>query len=278
MTGDIPMMKKTTILACTLGAFALAAASGAMAQTKLKWAHVYETSEPFHTSSVWAAQEIEKRTKTAQSVRHILSDLRCLLNWCEDSGLVDRSPFPRRILPKIQERPPDRLTDEEIKKVCGLPDPYGFICRFLVQTGLRWGEAIRSQVSDIQGGMLVVHRTKSGKVRRVPLPVALRRELDGRVGKLTHLKKAESFNGFVRRAGLDGFHVHQLRHTFATKWIEDGGSLAALQAILGHASVVTTQRYAKLSDEAVRREATRLGERVPNGVPAELEDSDAATG
>src|SRR5712675_2498690 len=62
MTGDIPMMKKTTILACTLGAFALAAASGAMAQTKLKWAHVYETSEPFHTSSVWAAQEIEKRT------------------------------------------------------------------------------------------------------------------------------------------------------------------------------------------------------------------------
>ena len=56
------MKKNTVILACTLGAFALAAASGAMAQTKLKWAHVYETSEPFHTSSVWAAQEIEKRT------------------------------------------------------------------------------------------------------------------------------------------------------------------------------------------------------------------------
>ena len=56
------MKKKTAILACTLGAFALATASGAMAQTKLKWAHVYETSEPFHTSSVWAAQEIEKRT------------------------------------------------------------------------------------------------------------------------------------------------------------------------------------------------------------------------
>ncbi|MBT0570022.1 sialic acid TRAP transporter substrate-binding protein SiaP [Curvibacter sp. CHRR-16] len=34
----------------------------AWAQTKLKWAHVYETSEPFHTASVWAAQEIQKRT------------------------------------------------------------------------------------------------------------------------------------------------------------------------------------------------------------------------
>ena len=34
----------------------------AFAQTKLKWAHVYETTEPFHTESVWAAEEIKKRT------------------------------------------------------------------------------------------------------------------------------------------------------------------------------------------------------------------------
>jgi TRAP-type C4-dicarboxylate transport system substrate-binding protein len=44
-------------------AVAFALASGAaLAQTKLKWAHVYETSEPFHRWSVWAGQEIEKRT------------------------------------------------------------------------------------------------------------------------------------------------------------------------------------------------------------------------
>ncbi|HEY1327828.1 MAG TPA: sialic acid TRAP transporter substrate-binding protein SiaP [Casimicrobiaceae bacterium] len=41
---------------------AVVAAAPASAQTKLKWAHVYETSEPFHKWSVWAAQEIEKRT------------------------------------------------------------------------------------------------------------------------------------------------------------------------------------------------------------------------
>jgi tripartite ATP-independent transporter DctP family solute receptor len=55
-----------TILKATLTALASVAlattATGAFAQTKLKWAHVYETSEPFHTSSVWAAAEIEKRT------------------------------------------------------------------------------------------------------------------------------------------------------------------------------------------------------------------------
>jgi len=59
------MMKtllKTLIASVALATLATAA-TGAFAQaTKLKWAHVYETSEPFHTSSVWAAAEIEKRT------------------------------------------------------------------------------------------------------------------------------------------------------------------------------------------------------------------------
>ena len=51
------------ILSIAAVAVAMAVTAGpAAAQTKLKWAHVYETSEPFHTWSVWAAQEIEKRT------------------------------------------------------------------------------------------------------------------------------------------------------------------------------------------------------------------------
>lgn len=44
-------------------AMVMAGAIAAQAQTALKWAHVYETSEPFHTESVWAAEEIEKRTE-----------------------------------------------------------------------------------------------------------------------------------------------------------------------------------------------------------------------
>ncbi|MEO5701585.1 MAG: sialic acid TRAP transporter substrate-binding protein SiaP [Casimicrobiaceae bacterium] len=54
-----------TKLALSVTAVALAlgiAAAPAAAQTKLKWAHVYETSEPYHTESVWAAEEIKKRT------------------------------------------------------------------------------------------------------------------------------------------------------------------------------------------------------------------------
>jgi tripartite ATP-independent transporter DctP family solute receptor len=58
-------MKHTTlkfIAATAAASFAALASPLAMAQTKLKWAHVYETSEPYHTESVWAAEEIKKRT------------------------------------------------------------------------------------------------------------------------------------------------------------------------------------------------------------------------
>ncbi len=54
-------MKKYLAFAAAAAALAFAGAP-AQAQTKLKWAHVYETSEPFHTESVWAAEEIKKRT------------------------------------------------------------------------------------------------------------------------------------------------------------------------------------------------------------------------
>jgi tripartite ATP-independent transporter DctP family solute receptor len=56
------MVKKHAIVLGALTAAVLTAALPAAAQTKLKWAHVYETSEPFHTESVWAAEEIKKRT------------------------------------------------------------------------------------------------------------------------------------------------------------------------------------------------------------------------
>jgi tripartite ATP-independent transporter DctP family solute receptor len=56
------MLRKYAFIAGALAALALPL-SPASAQTALKWAHVYETSEPFHTESVWAAEEIAKRTE-----------------------------------------------------------------------------------------------------------------------------------------------------------------------------------------------------------------------
>jgi integrase len=217
------------------------------------------TREDVRAFRLW----LERTTRLrVTSVWHVLSDLRCLLNWCEDAGLVERSPFPRRVMPRLQELPPDRLTDEEADRLRVLPDPHGFVCRLALGTGLRWGELCRAQAADVERGFLVVHQTKSGKVRRVPLSPELVGEVRGRVGRLVGFAVVSpgSFAKAVRRATeIERFPVHQMRHTFACQWLERGGSLAALQQILGHASIVTTQRYAKLTDEVVMREAERIG-------------------
>jgi tripartite ATP-independent transporter DctP family solute receptor len=62
------VLKKLTIVLAASAAALMAATTAGMAQTKLKWAHVYETSEPFHTASVWAAQEINKRTNNRYAI------------------------------------------------------------------------------------------------------------------------------------------------------------------------------------------------------------------
>jgi integrase len=59
---------------------------------------------------------------SVQSVRHILADVRCMVRWCEDSDLIERALIPRRFLPRVQERPPDRLTDEEVEKILRVPE------------------------------------------------------------------------------------------------------------------------------------------------------------
>ena len=60
---------------------------------------------------------------------------------------------------------------------------------------------------------------------------------------------------------IGGFHVREMRHTFACQWLARGCGLAAVQQILGHVSIEMTQRYTRLADEVVMGEAERIGRR-----------------
>lgn len=209
---------------------------------------------------------LEKSGRLApRTVRHLLTDLRCFLYWLVETEVLVRSPMPRRLMPKIQESLPDRLTDYEVRRVLDIPEPHAFAVRLALGTGLRWGELVRVRAADVHNGMLEISKTKSGRVRRIPLDADLAAEIAARgaggrrLVEYSELGGPGPFNAFVRRnSRVARFHVHQLRHTFACRWIARGGSLPSLQQVLGHASVVTTQHYAKLSDDSVRREAERI--------------------
>jgi len=60
-------------------------------------------------------------------------------------------------------------------------------------------------------------------------------------------------------------HSHLCRHTFATEWREAGGSLAALQAVMGHGTIAVTERYGTIGDDLVEREVLRLAQHRAQG-------------
>jgi integrase len=203
--------------------------------------------------------DLEEQGCSRSLVHHVLTDLRALLRWCEESALIQKVTVPKRWLPKLPERAPDRLTEEEIAAVSAIADPYGFVVRLALGTGLRWGELARLEASDVWQGVIVVRQSKSGKVRRVPVSAALMRELREKRGLLVPFRAAKVLAAGVRRlSGAERFHVHQTRHTFACRYLERGGSLHALQQLLGHSTVLVTQRYARLTDEAVFAECRRI--------------------
>jgi integrase/recombinase XerC/integrase/recombinase XerD len=206
------------------------------------------------------------RVLSANTVTHVLADLRAFLNWCVETKRLDRSPFPRkRIMPRKQETLPKGHSEEEVATLTALPEPAGFVLRFLFGTGLRWAEGCRARADHVKGGVIEVAHTKSGKVRRVELPKGLLGEMRSRVGLLVPYSETNpgGFARMVRRAsGVKDFHPHRCRHTYAMRWLAAGGSLAALQELLGHADLSTTMRYAKATQSLVRDEAKRVFEKL----------------
>jgi integrase len=205
---------------------------------------------------LWLEQDVQLSPHT---VTHVLSDLRCLLRWAVTIGLLERSPFPPRVMPRIAEVPPQGFTAQEVSILTSFRGHGGFALRFLLGTGLRWAEACRATRDHVRGLLLDVGNTKSGRVRRVPLTIELmgEAEMNGYHRFVPYAANSPgSFSRMVRqRSGIADFHVHRCRHTFAMRWLEAGGNLAVLQQVLGHRDLSTTMRYARVTDDLIEREA-----------------------
>ena len=155
-----------------------------------------------------------------------------------------------------------------------------------VYTGMRAGEmlGLRWEDVDLDRRLITVKRsydrpTKTGAIRHVPilnplLPILrswrLRSGSDwlfaNRAGNMRQPADRilqEKLKSSLERAGLERVRFHDLRHTFASHWVMNGGDLFKLQRILGHKSAAMTQRYAHLAPEAFRDDLDRLGDATP---------------
>ena len=63
----------------------------------------------------------------------------------------------------------------------------------------------------------------------------------------------KSFDDLLERAGIKAFRVHDLRHTFASRYMMNGGDRYELAKILGHSNIKMTERYAKLAKQHIAR-------------------------
>lgn len=203
-------------------------------------------------------------------------------------GVTENHPTARVPLPKVPKRLPDVLSIEQAERLLAQPfpdSPAGLRDRALLEVlygcGLRAGEVVGLDLMDLdlEGGVMRVFG-KGSKERLVPIGGLALSALDAylRAGR-PHLRPKASVtidgsavflsvrgrrmsrqvlhravSEYGRRVGLESLHPHTLRHSFATHLLEGGADLRALQDMLGHADISTTQIYTHVDTRHIREE------------------------
>jgi len=218
------------------------------------------------------------------SIRRNISAVRTYFRFLLADGVVTRDPSERIETPKRWRTLPEVLTVDEVTRLLAAPtldDPLAFRDRAMLElaygAGLRVSEWITLGVRDLLlEEKLVRVFGKGAKERLVPIgrsaigAVAtyvreLRPRLEKGGGKgilflnargepLTRMGAWKILRRYVERAGIEK-HVspHTLRHSFATHLLEGGADLRAVQEMLGHADISTTQIYTHVDREYLRQ-------------------------
>jgi len=209
-----------------------------------------------------------KAMRLAQGVRNStvnrdLAILRKMFNLAVEWGYLHERKVPRVRLFSEKDNLKERiLTAEEEARLFDVSSEHlKPVLKIALHTGMRRGEilSLRWDDVDFEVRMIKVVRTKSGKVRFIPINEVLFNELkrlrstssgSGLVFCQNSVRTA--FEGACRRAGIHGLRFHDLRHTFATRLVERGVDLITVKELLGHSSVTITERYTHTFSEQKR--------------------------
>lgn len=213
-----------------------------------------------------------------------------------DRNPMDKVQRPKHRKDETKSPEAEAYTSSEVQAILsaldGEPLKWRCFAHLLIDTGVRRGEACALQWKDVdlKTGTALVHQNlcytpakgvyldkpKSGKSRTVYLgdeAVALLRQLrakqateavsayvftqDGSPEPMHPTSPTHYFRQFARRYGIQGFHPHKLRHTFASLAITNGADVASVSEVLGHSDKAVTLRMYTHSDDESRRRAAQ---------------------
>jgi len=230
---------------------------------------------------------VSSRIGVGMSNSTINKELACLksaLSRAVEWGFISNSPLKQ--FKQLREPPPVEryLTREEATRLLAVsPEYLREIITFALGTGMRKSEIFSLNWSDVsfndesKTGVITVIG-KGNKRRNIPMT--------GSIYDLLKMKKSRrqksvyvfaspmtggcivtvdhSFATALEKAGISNFRFHDLRHTFATWMAQRGGDLYALQKLLGHSSIHTTQRYAHHSPRYLEQQISLIDSLLPS--------------
>ena len=214
------------------------------------------------------------------SVARALAAVRSLYRWLAQEGVVEQNPAALVSTPKLPKKLPrvptieemNSVLDGQMPEIAAFPERDLLMLELLYGCGIRNSELIGINLDDIRtSNEAILIRGKGKKERYVPfgdsvrtallayLPVrqqllaAKRKQtsallVNQRGGRLTTRSVGRIVKKIAVAKGLSpDVHPHTLRHAFGTHMLEEGADLRAIQEMLGHERLSTTQRYTQLS-------------------------------
>ena len=246
----------------------------------------------------WLAARAGRGLQPSSTAR-ALSVVRNMFRWLKAQGLADNPTLATIGTPRQKRSVPRALSPEEaLDCVESVPElsPRAWsgkrdlaVLLLLYGVGLRIGEALslRRQDAPAAGQVTLMITGKGNKQRMVPLLPIVKDAIEAYLGACPHVLAPDGPLFVAERGGplgarhmqrrmaelrgqlglSDGATPHALRHSFATHLLADGGDLRAIQELLGHASLSTTQRYTDVDTAAlmkVYRQAHPRNRRKPS--------------
>jgi len=224
---------------------------------------------------------LKKIGKANATISRTIASLRTFYSFLHNKGYVEINPSTELEAPKMDRKLPQVLTLAEVERILAKPDLRTSIGKrdkamieLLYATGIRVSELISLSLSDVNTAMGYIKCKNHTKTRVIPLGTMASKAIDmylkdGRGYLVNGDEDALFVNYYGKKLTRQGFWKvvkrysdeaginktitpHTLRHSFAFHLIQNGADVKAVQEMLGHSDVATTQIYLEMSNSKLR--------------------------